>query len=149
MAYGKAMTISTQREIQLLCLHEVAWCHVIRLDYSQAHDSFARLQNESRWCESVYAYLSAVCAGANAKSNDILKTYKQIMIMIDNTTKITQLDTFVSRRATKLIDQNECVHSPVYYKMLVYEILYLWNAMSSCCTEALQEIITGKIILIF
>lgn len=58
-AYEKAVSVSNQREVKLLCLHEVAWCHLIRLNYKDAHTSLSKLQEESRWSKSFYAYLAA------------------------------------------------------------------------------------------
>ncbi|XP_015115021.1 tetratricopeptide repeat protein 39C [Diachasma alloeum] len=141
VAYDRAMSSSSQREIQLLCLHEVAWCYVIRLNYARAYESFARLQHDSRWCESIYAYLAAVCSGASGESHEVLRTFREINVMISGGGKTTQLDTFVARRAVKLVDQNEGVYTPAYYKLLVYELLYLWNAMPSCSMDSLRNVI--------
>ncbi|XP_044016905.1 tetratricopeptide repeat protein 39C-like isoform X1 [Aphidius gifuensis] len=141
--YNHAMNVSTQREIRLLCLHEVAWCHVICLNYTESYNAFSRLQNESRWCESVYAYIACVCAGSIGKIDVTLKLYSYIKTMISVNSKNTQLDTFILRRLTKLVKpHNNDVYSCVYYKILVYELLYLWNAMSSCADDCLQNIIT-------
>jgi Protein of unknown function (DUF3808) len=59
MAYQAAVKASPQREVQLLCLHEVGWCHLILLHWSHAHVSFLRLKKESRWSKGFYAYLAA------------------------------------------------------------------------------------------
>ncbi|KAK0084360.1 hypothetical protein PV325_007157 [Microctonus aethiopoides] len=143
-AHDKAMKVSSsQREIQLLCLHEIAWCHVIKLNYAGAHNAFERLQNESRWCKSLHVYLAAVCAGANGNYDDIHKIHTKIQAMMINTTKsMTQLDIFVSRRVSKLINYNGNAYPAAYYKMLVYEYLYLWHTMSSCSVESLCNIIS-------
>lgn len=58
-AYDKAVEASMQREVKLLCLHEVAWCHLICLDYEQAYKSLVELQQQSRWSKAFYAYLAA------------------------------------------------------------------------------------------
>jgi hypothetical protein len=50
--------VATQREVKLLCLHEVAWCHVIRLSYDEAYRSLWQLQQQSRWSKGFYAYLA-------------------------------------------------------------------------------------------
>lgn len=59
VAYDKAVDASGQREVRLLCLHEVAWCHLIRLSYEEAYRSLTQLQQQSRWSKSFYAYLAA------------------------------------------------------------------------------------------
>jgi hypothetical protein len=58
-AYQAAVVESPQREIQLLCLHEVGWCHLIQLDWNQAHQCFLQLKVRSRWSKSFYSYLAA------------------------------------------------------------------------------------------
>nr|CAD7395629.1 unnamed protein product [Timema poppensis] len=58
-AYQAAVVRSPQREIQLLCLHEVGWCHLIQLDWSKAYHCFLQLKIKSRWSKSFYTYLAA------------------------------------------------------------------------------------------
>ncbi|XP_058804893.1 tetratricopeptide repeat protein 39C-like [Phymastichus coffea] len=140
-AYEKAVALSTQREVKLLCLHEVAWCHLIRLNYEDAHTSLTKLQEQSRWSTSFYAYLAAVCSGAEGKTEQLLATHKKLMQCVA-VTRETQLGLFISRRSPKLIDENnERAYPPIYYKLLVYELLYLWNALPSCTTQALHSIL--------
>lgn len=59
--------------------------------------------------------------------------------------KCTQLDEFLERRfhccpvnseAGKMLDA-------VYFRLLVFEMLYLWNALASCNPINVQKIITG------
>lgn len=65
-------------------------------------------------------------------------------MMINTTKSMTQLDIFVSRRVSKLINHNGNAYPAAYYKMLVYEYLYLWHTMSSCSVESLCNIISGN-----
>ncbi|XP_067213020.1 tetratricopeptide repeat protein 39C-like [Linepithema humile] len=144
-AYGKAVETSTQREIKLLCLHEVAWCHLIRLSYEEAYRSLLQLQHQSRWSKSFYAYLAMVCCGANGKFDDLLTTYNKIIHWFDEMNNETQLGAFILRRVPKLIDKDtERPYTVLYYRLLVYELLYLWNAMPSCSSESLRGIMWGN-----
>lgn len=59
MAYRGALQVTPQRELQLLALHEVAWCHLLQLNWVHAQGAFANLKRESRWSKSFYAYISA------------------------------------------------------------------------------------------
>ncbi|XP_015189345.1 PREDICTED: tetratricopeptide repeat protein 39C-like isoform X2 [Polistes dominula] len=141
-AYDKAVDASSQREVKLLCLHEVAWCHLIRLSYEEAYRSLIQLQQQSRWSKSFYAYLAAVCCGSNGKFEELMTMYRKIVQLVADTTKETQLGLFILRRAPKLVDQDTGrVYTILYYKLLVYELLYLWNAMPSCSIEALRGIL--------
>ncbi|XP_014213926.1 tetratricopeptide repeat protein 39C-like [Copidosoma floridanum] len=141
-AYQRAVDLSAQREVKLLCLHEVAWCHLIRLDYEDAHISLAQLQEESRWSKSFYAYLAAVCSGAKGDLENLLLIYRKLVLCVAGVARETQLGLFISRRTPKLIDQDVGRAYPIsYYKLLVYELLYLWNALPSCCIDALRSIL--------
>ncbi|KAL6421808.1 hypothetical protein ACFW04_010971 [Cataglyphis niger] len=141
-AYGKAVETSTQREIKLLCLHEVAWCHLICLSYEEAYRSLLQLQHQSRWSKSFYAYLAIVCCGANGKFDDLLTTYDKILHWFHEMNRETQLGAFILRRVPKLIDKDTGrPYTLLYYRLLVYELLYLWNAMPSCSIESLRGIL--------
>lgn len=174
-AYGKAVEASTQREIKLLCLHEVAWCHLIRLSYEEAYQSLLQLQHQSRWSKSFYAYLDmgkinsiifihvlrdaqnsnsscnilatfAVCCGANGKFDILLTTYNKIFHWFNEMNRETQLGAFILRRVPKLIDKDTGrPYTALYYRLLVYELLYLWNAMPSCSIESLHGILLGNL----
>lgn len=140
-AFGKAVEVATQREVKLLCLHEVAWCHVIRLSYDEAYRSLWQLQQQSRWSKGFYAYLAMVCCGANGKFDLLLSLYSKILPWFHETKSESQLDVFIMRRLPKIVDK-ETGHpyTALYYKLLVYESLYLWNALPSCSTESLRGI---------
>ena len=51
--------MSAQREVRLLCLHEVGWSYVLLLHWEKSSMAFLQLKNESRWSKSFYCYLSA------------------------------------------------------------------------------------------
>ncbi|XP_015590693.1 tetratricopeptide repeat protein 39C isoform X2 [Cephus cinctus] len=143
LMYGSAVEVSSQREIKMLCLHEVAWCHLISLNYKEAQESLIQLQKQSRWSKSFYAYLAAVCSGSDGNFNELLSIYRELTNLIARTSMDTQLGLFVCRRVPKLVDRNTGQpHLISYYKLLVYELLYLWNAIPSCTTEALENILT-------
>ncbi|XP_025986523.1 tetratricopeptide repeat protein 39C [Solenopsis invicta] len=144
-AFGKAVEVATQREVKLLCLHEVAWCHVIRLSYDEAYRSLWQLQQQSRWSKGFYAYLAMVCCGANGKFDLLLSLYSKILPWFHETKSESQLDVFIMRRLPKIVDK-ETGHpyTALYYKLLVYESLYLWNALPSCSTESLRGISHGN-----
>ncbi|XP_011878324.1 PREDICTED: tetratricopeptide repeat protein 39C-like isoform X2 [Vollenhovia emeryi] len=140
-AFGKAVDVATQREVKLLCLHEVAWCHVIRLNYDEAYRSLLQLQQQSRWSKGFYAYLAMVCCGANGKFDVLLSLHGKILPWFHETKSESQLDVFIMRRMPKIVDK-ETGHpyTALYYKLLVYESLYLWNALPSCSAESLRGI---------
>ncbi|XP_053977469.1 tetratricopeptide repeat protein 39C-like [Hylaeus volcanicus] len=144
-AYGRAVEASNQREIKLLCLHEVAWCHLIRLSYEEAYRSLTQLRQQSRWSKSFYAYLGTVCYGAIGKFDILATIYRKILHFANGMNRETQLGAFILRRAPKLVDQETGQpYTVLYYRLLVYELLYLWNAMPSCSPESLRGILLGN-----
>nr|XP_012145323.1 PREDICTED: tetratricopeptide repeat protein 39C-like isoform X2 [Megachile rotundata] len=141
-AYAKAVEISSQREIKLLCLHEVAWCYLIRLSYEEAYRSLTQLRQQSRWSVSFYAYLATVCCGAIGKFDIVAASYRKILNSNNRMSKETQLGLFVMRRTPKLLNQETGQpYAVLYYRLLIYELLYLWNAMPSCSAESLRGIV--------
>ncbi|KAJ8681534.1 hypothetical protein QAD02_017326 [Eretmocerus hayati] len=141
-AYEQAVQVSSQREVRLLCLHEVAWCHLIRLSFGDARASLARLQEESRWSKSFYAYLAALCCGAEGDFEDLLSTCKRLAHFMTGSTADMQLAQFISRRSQKLIDhESDRAHPSLCYKLLVYELLYLWSALPACSTTSLRGVL--------
>ena len=57
--YESALSASAQREVRLLCLHEVGWSYVLLLRWPDAAKAFLQLKKESRWSQSFYCYLSS------------------------------------------------------------------------------------------
>lgn len=140
-AFSKAVEVGTQREVKLLCLHEVAWCHVICLNYDEAYRSLLQLQQQSRWSKGFYAYLAMACCGANGKFDVLLSLYSKIIPWFHETKSETQLDAYLMRRMPKLVDKETGrPYTVLYYKLLVYESLYLWSHLSSCSIESLRKI---------
>jgi len=129
VSYEKALSMSAQREVRLLCLHEVGWSYVLLLHWEKSSMAFLQLKNESRWSKSFYCYLSAVCLGA---FGDIAKCLE----LAEETPKLSrrsghQLERFLLRRAHQMIDDCNVLDQD-YCLLLAYELLYLWNALGAC-----------------
>ena len=58
-SYERALSVSAQREVRLLCLHEVGWSYVLLLKWDKSSVAFLKLKQQSRWSKSFYTYLSA------------------------------------------------------------------------------------------
>ncbi|KAK8391664.1 hypothetical protein O3P69_017293 [Scylla paramamosain] len=130
VAYRGALQVSPQRELQLLALHEVAWCHLLQLNWVHAQGAFANLKRESRWSKSFYAYISAVCLGAAGREEECQQGLQEVPSLVRRTNHA--LEAFLLRRALKskgtTVNKNYCL-------LRAYELLYLWNALSSCSTQ--------------
>ncbi|KAK7066483.1 Tetratricopeptide repeat protein 39C [Halocaridina rubra] len=96
-SYRKALQASPQRELQLLALHEVAWCHILQLNWSHAQGAFANLKKESRWSKSFYAYISAVCLGALGRIEECSVGMTEVPALVRRSNHA--LEGFLLRRA--------------------------------------------------
>lgn len=95
--------------------------------------------------ESLHYIIFAVCYGADGKFDDLLTIYGKIFYWFHEMNREAQLGAFILRRMPKLIDENTGrPYTILYYKLLVYELLYLWNAMPSCSVESLHGILWGN-----
>lgn len=139
-AYEAAVIRSPQREIQLLCLHEVGWCHLIQLDWEKAHNCFMQLKQRSRWSKSFYTYLAAVCAGATGQLETAMSLIQETPLFsssVSSQHRSTQLEAFILRRTNHFTPGvQEFDHS--YCRLLAFELLFLWNALPSCSPQHIQ-----------
>ncbi|RZF48917.1 hypothetical protein LSTR_LSTR003297 [Laodelphax striatellus] len=131
-AYRAGVEKSMQREVQLLCMHEMGWCHLIQLDWHNAYQSFLELKRRSRWSKIFYTYLAAVSAGANEQTKESIRLAKEVNKQSSQPdsnagrTNVGQLEYFICRRAEKIIGKD-----PAFCRLLAYEMLFLWNALPS------------------
>lgn len=132
--------------MKILSTHEVGWCHLIQLDYSMAEDTFRSLKNSSRWSSSFYAYIETICSG----SRDALKDFSSLeetKNLLQHAPKGSQLDDYLARRYILFPSSAEdlAAKSATFWKLLIFELLYLWNALPSCNSQNLQTIAMGEV----
>ncbi|RZC32640.1 tetratricopeptide repeat protein 39C-like [Asbolus verrucosus] len=132
---------ASQREIKILALHEVGWCHLIQLDYCAAENTFTYLKSWSRWSRAFYSYLAGICCGSCENSSNYANI-KEIKTSTVSGSKGNQLDEFLCRRAKCCPSDDDVLAKlpSVFWKLLVYEMLYLWNALPSCSPENIENI---------
>lgn len=151
-SFEQAYKSSQQEEVKLLCLHEIAWCYLIELNFVYSQLNFHQLGLKSKFSKGFYIYVTFILQGSNGIFNNLIKIRQRIInIMLRSKQKDAQIEKFIIRRLEKLPktieeiteNQNECekFFTKNYWKFLVYEMLYLWNALSSCNENALNEII--------
>lgn len=80
--FENSCTHSAQMELKLLCLHEMAWCNLIRLDFETSANQFDNLRYCSSFSRAFYSYMACVCHGAAGNFTE-LTIYKN---EIDNMT---------------------------------------------------------------
>lgn len=124
-------------------MHEIGWCQIIQLYFEEAQNTFFKLKSSSRWSRPFYTYLSTTCAGACGA--DTKTAIAEFTTAMKSMSKGTQLDVFLGRRyniCTK--DDLSEDRNPLFYKILVYELLYLWNTLPSCNNENIDKIMEGR-----
>uniref|UniRef100_A0A182UCC8 Tetratricopeptide repeat protein 39C n=1 Tax=Anopheles melas TaxID=34690 RepID=A0A182UCC8_9DIPT len=145
-AYELAYRSSAQREIKLLCLHEIGWCRLIQLDYGTAMRNFKELKQCSQFSKSFYSYLTAICEGSFGQFSNLVKWRAEILELINRSPqKDSQIERYIFRRCLKLpraeSGEQPKYSSSLYWKYLVFEMLFLWNALSSCNEEQLASMV--------
>ncbi|KAK9508629.1 hypothetical protein O3M35_006148 [Rhynocoris fuscipes] len=133
--YREAVDKSVQRELSLLCLHEMGWCRLIQLNYKHAFTAFYQIREQSRWSKNFYTYLSAVCAGSLGEISVVAQLANSLLRRPD--VHKSQLDMMIARRSKLLLPTRDAC----YYRYLAYEMLYLWNSLPP--TSGLVAILKG------
>uniref|UniRef100_A0A182SCR2 Tetratricopeptide repeat protein 39C n=1 Tax=Anopheles maculatus TaxID=74869 RepID=A0A182SCR2_9DIPT len=82
-AYELAYRSSAQREIKLLCLHEIGWCRLIQLDFGTAMKNFKELKMCSQFSKSFYSYLTAICEGSFGQFANLVKWRAEILELVN------------------------------------------------------------------
>ncbi|XP_034242799.1 tetratricopeptide repeat protein 39C-like [Thrips palmi] len=151
--YENAVKGNPQREVQLLCLHEVAMCHLIQLDYEKGHSCFYTLMNQSRWSNNLYNYMVAITAGSSGKIEDAVSLIEDLHSSIsDPKSDDTGLEILIWRRVTLIskaikkfpADVNSGdfgLYGSTYFQLMVMEFLYMYNFLPSCSDEHLDAIL--------
>ncbi|KAI4456614.1 tetratricopeptide repeat protein 39 family member [Holotrichia oblita] len=141
-AFQTSKDNAAQREIKMMSMHEVGWCYLIQLEFEKSENTFSCLRQSSRWSRPFYSYLTIISAGSNnifQSTNDVIEARN----IFQPVPKGTQLDEFLNRRykvcplEMDILKQLDCL----FWKILVYELLYLWNTLPSCTNENLHVII--------
>ncbi|XP_053658534.1 tetratricopeptide repeat protein 39C-like [Anopheles marshallii] len=145
-AYELAYRSSAQREIKLLCLHEIGWCRLIQLDFGTAMKNFHELKLCSQFSKSFYSYLTAICEGSFGQFSNLVKWRTEILELINRSPqKDSQIERYIFRRSLKLpraeSGEQPKYRSSLYWKYLVFEMLFLWNTLSSCSEEQLESMV--------
>ncbi|KAK5640781.1 hypothetical protein RI129_009328 [Pyrocoelia pectoralis] len=141
-AFQTSVDNSIQREIKMLSLHEVGWCHLIQLDYESAERTFEKLRVSSRWSREFYAYLAIICAGAGNGIRN-LNTLNQMKALHENSPKRNQLGLFLSKRfALCPTADGKKLNDTTFWALFVYDILYLWNTLPSCTSDNIRKIMS-------
>ncbi|XP_025834093.1 tetratricopeptide repeat protein 39C isoform X1 [Agrilus planipennis] len=133
---------AAQEEIRMLAFHELAWTHMTGLEFAEAQSIFHFLHLKSRWAMLFYLYLETINNGASGTTiteSDLL----HFRSIFENPPSENQMETLLIRRFKKMPKRLTDIgyKTSVYWKSLVYELLYLWNSLPNCTAEVLEQII--------
>lgn len=126
-----------------MCLHEVGWCYLVQLDFSKSETTFSSLRQASRWSRPFYSYLTLISAGSNKMFSETTNV-DELRNIFQTVPKGTQLDEFLNRRYKICPLDGDVLKNLnfLYWRLLVYELLYLWNTLPSCTNENIEIIIS-------
>lgn len=99
------------------------------------------LHRVSKFSKSFYIYLRTICRGAIEPKDESLRTTREALIKVISMspTKDGIIEKFLFNRCNYTIPFDE--KPAIYWRLLCYEILYLWNILGSCSTSSLSKII--------
>lgn len=145
--FQKSIDNAKEHEVKVLSTHELGWCYLIMLDFSKAENTFQYMRTHSRWSRYFYTYMVTICAGARGTFKDLTQL-KELQQALENSPKGNQLEEFLLRRyrICRTKNNNLGSSSPLFWKLLVYEMLYLWNTLPSCSPETINQIMLGMIL---
>ncbi|KAH9488246.1 Tetratricopeptide repeat protein 39C [Bulinus truncatus] len=125
-----------QREIELMCLYEISWCHILKLEWKEAQEGFIRLKKESKWSQAYYTYLVAVCIGSQGELEAAHDIFHKVPGLIKR--KNNQIEAFVGHRAEKFKIQKP---TQEHCRLLTLEMIFLWHALPTCTSDEIKPLL--------
>uniref|UniRef100_A0A1B0CNJ2 Tetratricopeptide repeat protein 39c n=1 Tax=Lutzomyia longipalpis TaxID=7200 RepID=A0A1B0CNJ2_LUTLO len=136
--FQRAYRVAAQSEMRLLCLHEVGWCHLIRMEYEDATEAFHCLGHATQFSKSFFIYLVAICQGASGKFDDLPILRNELQHHLQSaTSKETEIQRFLVGRHTQMPEETT---DATFWRYLTYEMLFLWNTLEICSPAILDTI---------
>lgn len=126
-----------QREIELMCLYEISWFNLFKLNWETSLEGFQRLRKESKWSKCYYSYLIAVCQGSLGMLTEAHEIFKGVSALVKR--KNNQIEVFVARRADKFKKEKP---TQEHCRLLTLELIFLWHTLPTCNTEDIKRLLT-------
>lgn len=144
--FERAYYTSVLPELRLLCLHEMGWCRLIQLDCLNAIEEFHALRINSEYSKSFFGYLTTLCHGVVERKEELMELRQDIIDSLGSPSPQrdqSQIDQFITKRVELFPDNDQELQSvdPVFWRFLVYELLFLWNTIDSCSPVVLEQIV--------
>ncbi|XP_076438121.1 tetratricopeptide repeat protein 39C-like [Babylonia areolata] len=123
-----------QREVELMCLYEISWYNLMKLNWDKGAEGFRRLRRESKWSKSYYSYLIGVCEGCQGKVQEAHAVLQAMPYVVKR--KNNQIEVFVARRADQL---RRCGVTREKCQLLALELIFLWHTLPACSHDDLRR----------
>ncbi|KAG5682195.1 hypothetical protein PVAND_011563 [Polypedilum vanderplanki] len=139
MHYDAAIRQKTiPRELKIHIMYELGVCLLIQLNYHDAMHYFNELKT-SKFSKSFYIYLTIICHGAfeHEKYENFKEDVEEAVAASSNKDGI--IERFIKNRCNVLLNDEK--KGTAFWQLLCFEVIYLWNLLSSCDIETLQNII--------
>ncbi|XP_076457025.1 LOW QUALITY PROTEIN: tetratricopeptide repeat protein 39C-like [Babylonia areolata] len=125
-----------QREIELMCLYEISWFNLIRLNWEKSMEGFERLRKESKWSKCYYSYLMAVCLGSQGLIQESHEIFREVPSLMKR--KNNQIEVFSVRRAEKFKKE---APTQELCRLLTLELVFLWHTLPTCNHDDLRHLL--------
>lgn len=122
-----------QKELELMCLYEIGWCNMMRLNWREGLAAFTRLRKETKWSKCYYTYMEAVCLGGMGDIKGAYDLFKEVPGLLKK--KNNQIEAYVSRRAEKM---KKNPPTQEYCRLLTLELIFLWHALPTLTADELR-----------
>ncbi|XP_052764413.1 tetratricopeptide repeat protein 39C-like [Mya arenaria] len=122
-----------QKELELMCLYEIGWCNMMRLNWREGLAAFTRLRQDTKWSKCYYTYMEAVCLGSMGDTKGANDLFKMVPGLLKK--KNNQIEAYVSRKAEKIV---KILPSQEYCRLLTLELVFLWHALPTLTPEELK-----------
>lgn len=119
------------RELKILLMHELGMCLLIELNFQDSMHYFNELK-VSKFSRSYYMYLTAITRGSlNGTDEKLVSIKGEIQQAISTSSqKDGIIERFLQNRCDHALPEND-VKNVIYWRLLCYEIMYLWNLLGS------------------
>eukprot|EP00281_Chroomonas_sp_CCMP1168_P024499 CAMPEP_0206228148 /NCGR_PEP_ID=MMETSP0047_2-20121206/9015_1 /ASSEMBLY_ACC=CAM_ASM_000192 /TAXON_ID=195065 /ORGANISM="Chroomonas mesostigmatica_cf, Strain CCMP1168" /LENGTH=494 /DNA_ID=CAMNT_0053651373 /DNA_START=226 /DNA_END=1706 /DNA_ORIENTATION=- len=141
-SWEKCMSVNADWvQLQHLCCYELGWSFMANAHWGVAKGHWQRLVNESKWSKAFYVYMKALCM---LKEGMICEAAAEFGSMLEHTKrrfsgKQIPIEAYIQRKVEDHeLDSGQGIES-FGGKMLVHEMLYLWNMIGSLSEDELAK----------
>ncbi|XP_050541611.1 tetratricopeptide repeat protein 39C-like isoform X2 [Daktulosphaira vitifoliae] len=143
-AFEAASRINIYENWNAMCKQELGFMYAMCLKWDASFQCFLNAAESSSSMRSYHYFLAAACAGTLGLSNKVKLMLKYVVKTMREETKVEFYSSFVGKKSTDIIKQlkKRMDVNKSYYKLIIYEVLYVIYGVSMLSTDTLNTIIT-------